>query len=844
MQIESTIRALLISLIVSCSLIPLYGQEIKAEFENEALNIVLTWLRDTYDIELSFDDRGLSKYKVKVDSSFSSYDEILIFLLKGTGYEFEKKGNIYLIYPAQKEGAEEIKQRYILTGRVIDRHTSEALPFSHVSINGKWIVTDFKGNFSFSSVSDSVFDMKISYLGFYVLDTTLNHGINRVIKLEPSKIEIEEIVIKQYQVEKSVQAGASPGVLRLNHQVSSYLPGNGDNSVFNLLRLQPGILAAGEQSGDMIIWGSYEGHSQVRFDGFTIFGLRNYNDNISSVNPYIAKDIKVMKGGFGPEYGERVGGIVDITGVDGNINKPGLKLSINNMTVNALGSVPLVNKASVVAGFRHTYYDLYNSTNLSLLSTRSRKPGSGGNVDVNVYPDYVFRDMNLKVSGTNDNGDNYYLSLFAGADNFSYSVEEDQLNQYLFNELDEKNIQQGASVFYGKKWREGGVSNLTLAYSYLNNKSSEVRQLIKGQNDRTIFDMDRDIDSDISELNAMLDNRLRPGKNHEIEFGAGIIKNRIKHNESVTFGETGITGHLNTSNSILIPNGYFNGIFTVIKKLTLKTGLRLDYPTTLEKVYIQPRVSAILRINDRMKINSAWGVYNQFITRSPVIDENGNYNYLWVVCDNKEVPVLNARHYVTGLSWSNNNLLVSLEAYYKKTDGITRYVETLSERTIYNGDSRSGGVDLFFKKDYKGHSAWISYSLSKTEEAFPYFVDDEYRRALHDQRHELKLAAILNLRPAYISANYVYGSGFPDPGTFDAVQTDDFDYSRLDMALVFKFSRKSYKLDAGLSLLNVFNTENIKYSNFVRIPSDETETIDLHAEAVPRTLTLFLNLSF
>ncbi len=839
MQIESTIRTLLISLIVSCSFMPLYGQEIKAEFDNETLNLVLTSLRDIYDIELSFDDRELSKYTVTVDSTFASFDDMLLFLLGGTGYIFEKQGNIYLIYPAKKDRSEEERRRYILTGRVVDANSSEALPFSHVGVNGKWIVTDFKGNFSYSSISDSVFDIKVSYLGYYVLDTTLRHGINRLIELEPSNIEIEEIVVRQYQVEKSIQAGSSPGVLRLNHQVSSYLPGNGDNSVFNLLRLQPGILAAGEQSGDMIIWGSYEGHSQVRFDGFTIFGLRNYNDNISSVNPYIAKDIKVMKGGFGPEYGERVGGIVDITGVDGNRNKPALQLSINNMTVNALASVPLMNKASVVAGFRHTYYDLYNSTNLSLFSTRSRKPGSGSNVDVNVYPDYLFRDMNLKVSGTGDNGDNYYMSLFAGADDFYYSVEEDQINQYLFNELDEKNLQQGASLFYGKKWKEGGVSNLTLAWSYLNKRSSEIRQLVRGQNDRVIYDMDRDIDSDINEFSFSLDNILRPGKHHQLEFGAGLVRDRIKHRE-----DTFSTGFIIMDNSILLPNGYYNSIFTILEKLTLKAGMRLDYPVSLEKVYLQPRLSATLRINDRFKFNSAWGIYNQFITRSPVIDENGNYNYLWVVCDNKDIPVLNAHHYVSGLSWSHNNLLVSLEAYYKKTDGITRYVETLNDRTIFSGDSRSRGLDLFFKKDYRGHSAWVSYSLSKTEEYFSYFADDEYRRALHDQRHELKLAGIINLRPAYISANYVYGSGFPAPGTADAVQTDDYDYSRLDMALVFKFSRKAYKLDAGVSLLNVFNTENIKYSNFVRIPSEETETIDLHAEAVPRTLTLFLNLSF
>lgn len=839
MRTKATMRAILIIILVSYSIIPLYGQEIKVDFKNEPLNRVLTWVRDNYGIELSFDDRALSKHIVSVNRSFSSYEELLSFLIKDTGFKFEKSGTTFLIYPFRKDESENTERKYIITGRVIDRNTSEALPFSHISINKEWTVTDFKGNFSFSSETDSLFELKVSYLGYYILDTILYYGVNRIIKLEPSNIELKEIIIKYNQVEKSIQTGTSPGVLRVNHQISSYLPGNGDNSVFNLLRLQPGILAAGEQSSDMIIWGSYEGQSQVRFDGFTIFGLRNYNDNISSVNPYIAKDIKVMKGGFGPEYGERVGGIVDITGIDGNRNNPDLKLSINNMTVNGLASMPLFNKASVVIGFRHTYYDLYNSTNLSIFSTKSRNPRSGGNADVNVYPDYLFRDLNFKVSGTGDNGDNYFLSVYTGADNFSYSVEDDQMNQYLYNEVDEKNLQQGASLFYGKKWEKGGVTNLTLSYSYLENQSSEIRQLVRGQNDRVIFNMDRDIDSDITEFTGSIDNIMRAGKNHKVEFGAGIIRDQIQHSE-----DTFSIGYISMDNSILIPNGYFNGNYTLNKNLTFRTGLRFDYPADLKKLYLQPRISATLRISDEMKINSAWGIYNQFITRSSVIDDNGNYKYLWVVCDNEEIPVLQARHYVAGASWSHNDFLVSLEAYYKKTDGITRYVESLTERTIYQGDSRSRGIDLFVKKDYNGHSAWVSYSLSKTEEYFPYFLTDEYQRALHDQRHEVKLAGILNLKPAYISANYVYGSGFPDPATLYTEQSDDYVYSRFDMALVFKFSRNRYNLDAGLSLLNVFNTENIKYSNFVRIPSEETETIDLHAEAVPRTLTLFMNLSF
>jgi len=839
MRNRSIIKVLLLYLIISFSFITMYGQEIRAEFKNEPLNTALTWLRDHYAIELSFDDRELSKYSVSVDSIFGSFDELLNYFLKSTGYDFEKAGSTYLIYPKKKDITESATRKYILTGRVVDRKTSEALPFTHVSINDKWSVTDFKGNFSFSSESDSVFKLIISYLGYYVLDTTLYYGLNHIVRLAPSSIEIKEIVIKQYRVERSIQTGTSPGVLRLNHQISDYLPGNGDNSVFNLLRLQPGILAAGEQSTDMIIWGSHEGHSQVRFDGYTIFGLRNYNDNISSVNPFIAKDIKVLKGGFGPEYGERVGGIVDITGIDGNRNKPALKLSINNMTLNGLASVPVFSKASLVVGFRHTYYDLYNSTNLNFLSTNSRNSRSGGNVDVNVFPDYLFRDMNFKFSGTGDNGDNYYISLFTGSDKFSYSVEEDQMNQYLFNEVNEGNIQQGASLFYGKKWKQGAISNLSLAYSYLNNRSSEIRQLVRGQNDRIIYNMDRDIDSDIAEFKISIENTLPVTENYNVEFGAGLIRDQIRHRE-----DTFSTGYINIDSHILIPNAYFNSGIIILNKLTLKAGMRADYPAGLDKIYLQPRLSATLRISDRLKLNSAWGIYNQFITRSSVIDGNGNYRYLRAVCNNIDIPVLKGQHFISGLSWSKNDFLAGIEAYYKTTEGITRYIELLSERTIYQGDARSRGIDFFVKKDYKGHSAWISYSLSKTEEYFPYFTDDEYRRAPHDQRHEIKFAGIINLNPVYFSANYVFGSGFPEPGTIDIADTDDYDYSRLDIALVFKFLPNKYNLDAGISILNVFNTENIKYSNFVRIPTDQEETIDLHAEAVPRTLTIFLNFSF
>ena len=82
--------------------------------------------------------------------------------------------------------------------------------------------------------------------------------------------------------------------MKVNANIARYLPGQGDNSIFNLLKLMPGIQAAGEQTTDLSIWGSSPGQSMVTFDEFTLFGMKNYNDNISVVNPLVVKNMEIF----------------------------------------------------------------------------------------------------------------------------------------------------------------------------------------------------------------------------------------------------------------------------------------------------------------------------------------------------------------------------------------------------------------------------------------------------------------------------------------------------------------------------------------------------------------------
>ncbi|RLD87706.1 MAG: TonB-dependent receptor, partial [Bacteroidetes bacterium] len=121
-----------------------------------------------------------------------------------------------------------------------------------------------------------------------------------------------------------------------------------------------------------------------------------------------------------------------------------------------------------------------------------------------------------------------------------------------------------------------------------------------------------------------------------------------------------------------------------------------------------------------------------------------------------------------------------------------------------------------------------------------YFIERDYRRSPYDQRHEVKVALLLNFDPFYFSTNYVFGSGFPfKPGVVQSDPSEDFTYSRLDASFIYKFLDRKLKGEAGISVLNVLNRQNIKYTNFERIPTSNN-SISIYAEAIPFTPTLYL----
>ncbi|MCX6238675.1 MAG: TonB-dependent receptor plug domain-containing protein [Bacteroidia bacterium] len=818
-----------------------FSQEVEVVAYNAPLNKILIGLRDKYKLQFSFNDRLLSQYNLSISRKFPSPDDAIQSLINGLPLICQKKRDVFMIVPEKKV----VSQRnYLLFGQIAEAKTNEPLPFSRLFVDDRIVVSDLKGSFSYQSSDDSLFRIRVSHLGYYLLDTVLVAGINHQLKLTPSIIGLREIIIKDKSPDRSTQISKKAGVMTINHQLARYLPGNGDNSVFTLLRLMPGILASSEQSNGLIIWGSYEGHSEILFDGFTIWGLKSFDDDIDVVNPLIAKEIEVFKGGYDATLGDRVGGIVRISGKSGSTIKPSFSLNINNVTMNGMVEVPLWKNSSLLLAFRQTYYNLYNGKDILPANNRNvviPVSRSNPNIDYTVFPDYNYRDANIKFTTRNDNGELFSLSLIGAGDRFKYTINQLSGNNSLFKISSENNNQYGGSAFYGRTWRNGNITNITTSWSSIKTDLSDIQKVVS-TNNIIIVKRDEQTYNQISEFSGRADNFVSLSPSHRLENGIGFEMNNV----GLRADSSGVT-QTNLKTQVYRMNGYLQDHITLPGEVDIKFGFRADIPFNLNKIYIQPRLSTSIKVTDFIKLNAALGIYNQFISKSSVVDEQGNYRYIWTACDNKDVPVLRAVHWVLGSSYHQNDFTFSVEAYLKNTDGLTRFIRK-SQRfkdLIYRGEGRSYGLDFFVKKDFRGHSAWISYTLSKTEERFSYFSQYQFRAAAQDQRHELKAAVIFNVKPFSFSANYVFGSGFLfNNGTATKPDYINPDYNRMDVAVNYRFNIGKVAAETGLSVLNLFNSKNIRYSNFEKVPSDQSTTLNIYSEAVPFSPRLSLRLFY
>ncbi|NDV59740.1 TonB-dependent receptor [Bacteroides sp. 519] len=791
-------KSILAFIILVISATAALAQELRLVVTDKPLNTVL----NTLNTEISYNDKALSKYTISVSKTFKTPEEAITYLLKDTPFRVEKIGSVYVISPIPTNYKQEktVRKTYTISGNLSDRLTGEPLPYAYMHTNKGIILTNESGYFSIVCESNKPTQIQTQYIGFETLDTLLNIG-NHKLTLYPKTIALDEVVIAPSSSVMLMQTGKTSGETRINHQIAQYMPGSADNSIFNLMRMMPGIRASGEPSEDLIAWGSNWGESRLVYDGFTIFGMKSFNDQIGSVNPYLANDIRLLKGGYDAAKGNRIGAIAEITGNEGDFNKSSVKVNLSNYTANIYTSVPIKKMSALSVAYRQTFYNLYSNKRTSNLY---------------IEPEYEFRDLNIKYAGKAFENDRYHISLYGADDRFKFSVKQ---QRYELNAA-EKNRQYGAAANYNRVWNNGSNSKFLFTYSRFSAAIDNVSGITEGKPAPPDVFL---LENRVQELSLKLEHNFNIGQYQKIQIGGEWQQYTTSYNNNET--------------SINNPALHFTDNI-LLGKLSLKAGVRADIIPN-DKIYVQPRLSARYTITDELTATASFGLYNQFLTRVPYQYREGSYQMIWNLSDG---TTLASTQLLAGIGYGKNGWLVSAEGYIRKNRNQLYYIDN----NIYKLNNTNMGMDVFIKKEWKKHSVFGSYS----------FVNSTNPQK--STGHEIKLGAIYSLRSFHLSATYVYGTGFPylSTGSHGHGQNNEEGqhgenhkhadvssepYNRFDLSLSYKLQVKKFSIQTGASLLNVFDINNIKYSYRL---SDQNNVFNVYTKATSFTPVAFFEIIF
>jgi len=217
-----------------------------------------------------------------------------------------------------------------LFGVVRDAMTGESLPNALIRIEGEnqGTITNRDGFFKLPSIPTDTSTIEVRYVGYQNSKVKLTPGKARQtvqIMMVESSMELSEFEVVE-AVPNSVSYGDDISQMTINPKSLVSLPSLGELDIFRALQLLPGISATNETSSALSIRNSPSSHNLVLFDGFTIYRLDHFFGVFSTMNADAIRDIQVFKGGYGAEYGNRIAGVVDMTGNTGSYLEPNYSL--------------------------------------------------------------------------------------------------------------------------------------------------------------------------------------------------------------------------------------------------------------------------------------------------------------------------------------------------------------------------------------------------------------------------------------------------------------------------------------------------------------------------------------
>jgi hypothetical protein len=653
-------------------------------------------------------------------------------------------------------------QKYTLSGIVYDAVSGETLVGATIQATSdlsKGVATDINGFFSFSGIASGEIELQVSFIGYKAQKRKVVFERNKKafveIRLRRESVQLSSITIVEAGADRIGDREIETSQHRLSTKAIKSIP-TARNDVFRAIKFMPGIEATEPLSPLVSVRGSDPGENLIMLDGVTIYNPYHFISSSGIFNMQTVKNIDILPGGFGAEYGGRNASVIHIASKDGT--HEGIRGEVKPSTVESsvFLEFPLGDKTTAMVAGRFNY----DITGNFILAA-----------------DNYFFDGNVSVTHRFNKKNRLDLKYFGSKDNTAMKM--NTMYQYMGNSLEKYTDDPEMSLAFQDMhftWQNIWNNNIaTLIYKSVLSPRFYFRTQVYGSwhsadnfnrfkmniEDVTMNTSTRFI-SRLYDITAKSYIDVRPFYNNQLKLGAEY--------SSYLFSNDSEINDVKEAGASFTPRlmAAFAEDKMKLGPITVRAGIRAS--KFQEKAFrIEPRVNAIISLPWETKLKLAYGEYNQYIVsmNTQELEFNQFLDYYYPLSD---ADPSNSTHYIASVEHQiNRNQTFSVDAYYKNINRTytfdllqSRYEAFAFSNKIVEGTGKTMGIELLWKGQYKRISGWTSYTLAKSTRSFPIFNQGEAFDYDYDHRHTIK--GVLNFqatdRISY-STDFMFQSGVP-----------------------------------------------------------------------------------
>jgi hypothetical protein len=591
--------------------------------------------------------------------------------------------------------------------RVVIKEKGSGLPIEGATVvldeREPYGETDNAGRVIFSGI-DTAERIKVLAPGYEVLVKTLGKDKTAVtVYLIPFAVEGEGLEV----VAARLSENASKISLSKNELLNA--PGTQGDPLKAITAL-PGIVPVDEGSAEIYMRGSNANENIVWINRAPVSYLYHFGGFQSVINPALIEDINVFLGGFPVEYGDALGGVIDVKLRAPKNDRMHYRFDISTISSAFLAEGPVNNegKDSFFIAARRSYIDLLfspNDFNDMFEDDEDEDPDQ-----ITLVP--RFYDAQALYRHELEKGYVDYYFFAAGDEEKIELRSSAKSDPQLAGELRNKQEFQTLGTTWQQSWDNRRDHVMTLAYYH--NKSN--LNLGRDESGQPFF---ANVESGVLYWQPEFRWRLRA--DDQLSFGltarysdvpVDLYISRAPDENDPDFDFTSQRKYrLKKTLTVNTYTPYIKYRRQWTPKLMSIIGLRysdIAINDDFRARELSPRATLEYELTPDILFTASWGRYVQVPQGTEIVEEFGNPG----------LQVTEAEHRILGVQHRINSLYsVKAEIYHKPMTNLVVSIDENDSPDNYanEGTGEAYGFDFFLKREPRGHKiGWLALSWARS----------------------------------------------------------------------------------------------------------------------------------